>query len=1249
MKRFIMALLAGGAILYNGTLFAQETFQDNFSSVSYSNNDGSQNWSSDWIETDDIDLGPNGTYIYINGGQLTFNYIWTENIRRSLNLNGATTASVSFDWQTSGLTGQKGLRLQASTDGGASYSTVGSVSGNNSSGTFTADFSAFISSNTIIRFTNTGNDWDSNDFAYVDNLSISVNQLNPFISIDDVSIDESVGTVTLTATHSGVSAGSSFTVNYSTFDGTAVVSNDYSLTTGTLNFNGTSGDTETITIPIINDTTIEGEEQFDLRFTSSSNGSIDISDVATITINSQIPFNQPLALYEQFAGYIDYTSAAGTFRTADNNTDPCAITSNSSGTLLSAIPSSATIQKAYLYWAHSSYVTDPNVTFEGRNVTASLIYETSISPMTFYGYVSDVTSIIEDIGVSNLGTNTFDVTDLIIDNSTDFCSTSTVMGGWSLMIFYEEDTLPAANINLYLGFDGLSNAGTSFTLDSFYAIAGTGSKASFLSWEGDSTLDGSSAGSTNPEELSITNQAGSNFILSGDGGNTGNNAYNSTAYDNTQIPVVNISTLYGLDWDTFDISTYIGATDSQVTANVDVGQDFVISNAVVLKVPSNLATGYVFEDVNYPGGAGRNRSTSSGTGISGATVELYNSSNSLITSATTNNNGQYVFGGMPDGTYYIRAVNNTLRSNRGGGSTCTDCFPVQTFRAYNSGSGLTEVLNEVGGSNPAQEDTAAGSLSGAQSVSEVFLSTNGVVNIDFGFNFNTIVNTNNTGQGSLAQFIQNANSLDESGLDIEANSIFDPVALEDLSIFMIPTTTDPQGRTTDPNYSNGYFSITPSAANPLPNLTSDNTVIDGRTQTAYSGDTNNGVAGTPGTLVGTSGIALPSYELPEIEIFRNNGDVFISEAENIELRYMSIHSNSNSGIRLDTGSITIQGNLIGVNAQGNNTSNIAIGIENLGGNMVVNGNYIAYNQTTGVLLDGGSSSLLQTNHFTNNGSGPCDDSILVDSSTGVVISQNLFENSGSTAIDASLNAGSLVIDENSIRTSGTDGGNCGGAAQQMGIILNGSNSQITNNSIYSNGGSGLSLEGSGTANLISQNSFYANGTSGGALGIDLQNDGITLNDSGDLDTGVNELLNFPIIQSSILSGNTITISGWSRPGATLEFFFTDINEGTASQGDNQIGLSQDYGEGQVYIGTGIEGDAADLDNTSSSYSDIDGNNGNTNRFKFTFTLAMSMNLGGQVTSTARLSNSTSEFGPISLLKLGTIITNRRITYRFNMN
>lgn len=1160
------------------------------------------------------------------------------------NITTASTLSVwyFFGQRDTGDDGGDFFRLEYSLNGGGSYTTLVFIGDVRNNPVWT-EATVFIpaGSNVMVRMhAADGNSTGDIIEAGLDDLTITSNV--PIISIDDVTVDEDAGTATFTTTHTNANASGPFTVDFTTSDNTATAGNDYTLSTGTLNFNGTSGDTETITVPITDDVDFEGVETFTVSFTGSSDGSVDISDTATGTINdNDILGNTPLALFEELDGYVDYVTTGGTLRTESNSGDVCAITTTSNNTLGSTIPGTATIERAYLYWAHSGATPDSQVTFEGNTVNADLMYTTSLTTRSFFGGVSDVTSIIQ--GIPDPSTNTFDFSGLTIDNTGDYCSTATVLGGWTLFIFYSDLSLPASTVNLYQGFNGESNSSSSFSLSGFFAIGASGSKTTVMSWEGDQNL-------SNNELLTVTTGLGT-FTLAGDGDNNGvtvNNPFNSTIFDNTVTPNVNNSTSYGVDLDTYDVSPFIQPGESTVTTNVQSGQDFVIMNALVLKVPSNLISGTVFEDVNYGGGAGRNLTTSSGIGAGGVRVELYDATNTLVDNTLTNASGVYRFGGMANGTYRVRVVNNTIRSSRGGAS-CASCFAVQTFRtAYTIGA-ITEVTDEVGGADPSVEDAAQGTITGAQSVASVTISSEGVVGLDFGFNFNTIVNTNEDGQGSLEQFIVNSNNLNETGLNILANSIFDPAAGDDTSIFMIPSSGDPLGRTADANFSGGYFDIFISDGNPLSDISGDNTKIDGRTQTAYSGDTNTGTTGAGGASVGISAIVLPNFELPEIQIHRNGGDVLIADATNFGLRNLSIYANNNAAIRVNGGSIDIENNLLGVNALGANAGNIDFGVENTGGNMLIDANYIATNTDAGIFINSGTSNVIQNNHLANNGTSSCADGITIEGGSGITISQNLIELSGAAGIDAGLFSGGAIITENNITTSGQDGGNCSGNFEGMGIIIAGNNSQMTNNAIFSNGGAGIVVTG-GTANLISRNSIYANGTTVDALGIDLDSSGnagddVTINDNLDVDSGPNDLLNFPIISAVYISGNNLVVKGWSRPGTTVEFFFTDINEGTATLGDNELGLTTDYGEGQTFIAAAVEGSGSDNDGTTSNYTDNDGNTDDTNRFEFSLPLPLGTELGDFITATATLGNSTSEFSPMSNLKVATVITNRRITYR----
>ncbi len=1230
---------------------AQDTFRDDFSSASYSNNDGTLNFSSNWNEENETD-NPSSGKILITGGDLRFDNLDNVWIHRSLNLSGATSVTLTIGYDA---TSRGNESLYVYLWDGSGYQVVDNI---NSSVTGTVTYNlaaAYIRSDASIAFGTSSGNWGSGERIDLSYVQFSAS-FSPFISIDDVTVDESAGTATFTATHSGASASGAFTVNFTTTDGTATAGSDYTATSGTLSFNGTTGDTETITVPITEDSIYDGDETFTVSFTSVSDGSVVITDTATgtITDNEVVLDDVPLSLYRNMNGNYDYSTAGGTFRTAHNNTDPCAVTTTSSATLTSAIPAGAQVAVAYLFWSHSSYSLDSQVTFEGQNVDASLVYSAGFTGRQFYGYLADVTDIVS--GISNPTANTFDLTDLTIDSSSNYCSTATVLGAWSLMVFYEDSSLTASTINLYYGFDITQNAGTSFTLDSFYAISAAGSKATFLSYEGDDTLDGSSGGSTNPEELSITNQLGFNFVLSGDGGQTGNNAYNSTVYDGPAG--VNNSNIYGLDLDTYDIASYIVPTNTQVTANVDVGQDLVISSAVVIRVPSNLISGTVFEDINYPGGAGRNQSTAAGIGVENATVELYTALGVLQRTTTTDSNGDYSFGGMADGSYFVRVVNQTVRSSRGGGSGCSNCYAVQTFRTSYNGSSLSSVTDEVGGADPsATADAAAGTTVNAQTISSVVIAGGGIGNIDFGFNFNTIVNTNEDGQGSLEQFIVNANNLDEAGLDIEANSIFDPGAGEDVTIFMIPPSGDPLGRTADSGYSGGYFDISISnGVNPT-DISSDNLHIDGRTQTAYSGDTNSGTIGSGGSTVGVGATGLPNYELPEVLIHRNNGDLFVNTGSNNVIRNLAIYATNNAGIRMDGGSLTVRNNLLAVDATGANAGNIDSGVEVNGGNGTITENYIATATDQGIWVRNTSSLLVSLNHITGNGTGNCGDNILAAGGSGITITQNLVENSEAVGINLDGSAGGVTISENTVTASGQDTA-CFSGTGGVGIRLDGSNNSVSANIVFSNGNAGIAvIDASGSGNTISQNSIYANGTTAAALGIDLHGsgggnpmgDGVTINDPSDADSGPNGLENFPMILAAYISGSELVVKGWSQPGATLEIFFTDINEGTATVGDNQLGNTFDYGEGQVYIATYDEGSLDDLDAASSAYSDADGNTDTTNQFEFHIPLPSGTIFGDWITATATRSGSTSEFGPMTQIKVRTVITNRRITYRVNPN
>jgi hypothetical protein len=126
------------------------------------------------------------------------------------------------------------------------------------------------------------------------NAAIADNQGTGTINNDDIggslqfsassaAIGEGAGNIVLTVTRAG-GAASGVTVNYTTANGTATAGVDYTTASGTLTF-GMSETSKTITVPILNDTIVEGGETFTVTLSAAAGGATLGTPVAiTVTI-----------------------------------------------------------------------------------------------------------------------------------------------------------------------------------------------------------------------------------------------------------------------------------------------------------------------------------------------------------------------------------------------------------------------------------------------------------------------------------------------------------------------------------------------------------------------------------------------------------------------------------------------------------------------------------------------------------------------------------------------------------------------------------------------------------------------------------------------------------------------------------------------------------------------------------------------------------------------------------------------------
>ncbi|RLS75286.1 MAG: DUF2341 domain-containing protein, partial [Planctomycetota bacterium] len=158
---------------------APTTYQDQFNTNSYSNNNGTGNWTGSWVETDNNGGGASNGLIRINSCVLEVKSDRNnDNVYREVDLSSATSASVSFSYQNS-IGGGAGdvVRFQVSSNGGASYTDLATFdSGTNTgSGDLSFDIASYISSNTRVRMIVTST--DQTRMVAFDNIQIAATSL----------------------------------------------------------------------------------------------------------------------------------------------------------------------------------------------------------------------------------------------------------------------------------------------------------------------------------------------------------------------------------------------------------------------------------------------------------------------------------------------------------------------------------------------------------------------------------------------------------------------------------------------------------------------------------------------------------------------------------------------------------------------------------------------------------------------------------------------------------------------------------------------------------------------------------------------------------------------------------------------------------------------------------------------------------------------------------------------------------------
>jgi len=336
-----------------------------------------------------------------------------------------------------------------------------------------------------------------------------------------------------------------------------------------------------------------------------------------------------------------------------------------------------------------------------------------------------------------------------------------------------------------------------------------------------------------------------------------------------------------------------------------------------------------------------------------------------------------------------------------------------------------------------------------------------------------------------------------------------------------------------------WFAISPTT--PLPAITAAGTVIDGTTQTSNRGDSNSrgpeieiDGAGTGLAANGLNvGVTADGSTIRGLAIgnFSDNGILILSDSNVIAGNYLGLSADGNTiaannpaaaqhlgGVRIESTGNTIggmaaadrnvasgngfagielfgaaatgnfiYGNYAGLDATGalarpNSQAGVDLELASdnfIGGPLPGQRNVLSGNASDGVEIDGGDRNVIQGNYIGTDAS-------------GTVVIPN-----GRDGIDVNENGG-----------VGADNSLIGGTGANEGNLIRG-------NTLY-----GINVRDALVNNIaILGNQIFENVL----LDIDLNDDGVTPNDSLDSDAGPNDLLNYPVIVAAPATGGTITV------------------------------------------------------------------------------------------------------------------------------
>jgi parallel beta-helix repeat protein len=273
------------------------------------------------------------------------------------------------------------------------------------------------------------------------------------------------------------------------------------------------------------------------------------------------------------------------------------------------------------------------------------------------------------------------------------------------------------------------------------------------------------------------------------------------------------------------------------------------------------------------------------------------------------------------------------------------------------------------------------------------------------------------------------------------------------------------------------------------------------------------------------------------------GDLQAGTAHNLTVRLngSAAGSTANAGLYVQANNVTIRG--LNIAGWAGNTNSSAIRVD-VSQNTLIEGNYLGTN-ATGLAASANANA-----------------GIYLFDSPNTTIRNNLISGNSKSGIlllgSATTNT---VIAANLIGVNATNTGALGNVGDGVLITGNASNTRVggivaTDANVIANNSTGVNIA-SGTGNAVIGNSLYRNT----GLAIDLGADGVSPNDIDDIDSGANDLLNFPSGITAERVGADLVVNAQMVSGLANTSFRIEIysNPASAIEVSNQ-------GEGQTFLG-----------------------------------------------------------------------------------